>query len=230
MRVIVAEDVGLYREMLVETLTGAGFEVAGQAASADELIALVDAAPPDVVLLDIRMPPTYTDDGLRAALVIRSRHPDVAVVVLSQHGEAEYAVELVQALERGVGYLLKERTASAADLLDTIRRAAAGGVIIDPEVVARLIRRPRTTDPLRDLTEREREALALMAEGCSNQAIAGRMGIAVSTVEKHVTSVFHKLATSVDEEGGPAGDNARVRAVLTYLRHTGRVPEPEGRS
>jgi DNA-binding NarL/FixJ family response regulator len=229
-RVIVAEDVGLYREMLVETLAGAGFEVMGQAASADEVIALVDAEPPDVVLLDIRMPPTHTDDGVRAAIQIRSRHPDVAVVLLSQHGEADYAVELVQALERGVGYLLKERTASAAELVDAIRRVAAGGVVIDPEVVARLIRRPRPDDPLRELTERERETLALMAEGCSNAEIGRRMRIAVSTVEKHVTSVFHKLATSLDGDGVAAGDNARVRAVLTYLRHTGRMAGPEGHS
>lgn len=222
MRVIVAEDVGLYREMLAETLAGAGLEVAGQAAGADEVVALVDADPPDVVLLDIRMPPTYTDDGVRAAIRIRAAHPDVAVVLLSQHGEAEYAVQLVRELERAVGYVLKERTASARELLEVIERVAAGGVVIDSEVVTRLIRRPRVEDPLADLTEREREALALMAEGYSNAAIARRMGIAVSTVEKHATSVFHKLAANLDE-GDLAGDNARVRAVLTYLQHTGRI-------
>jgi DNA-binding NarL/FixJ family response regulator len=222
-RVIVAEDVGLYREMLVETLSGGGYVVAGQAGSADEVVALVDADPPDAVLLDIRMPPTYTDDGVRAALRIRERHPGVAVVLLSQHGEAEYAVQLVRELGSGVGYLLKERTASARELLDAIGRVAAGGVVIDPEVVTRLIRRPRAGDPLAELTQREREALALMAEGHSNAAIAGKMRIAMSTVEKHVTSVFHKLATSADPDGAAGGDNARVRAVLTYLQHTGRI-------
>src|SRR5262249_22286371 len=180
---------------LVATLAGAGLDVTAQAAGADEVVAMADADPPDVVLLDIRMPPTHTDDGVRAALRIRERHPDVGVVLLSQHGEAEYAVELVEKLERGVGYLLKERTASARELLDAIRRVAAGGVLIDPDVVTRLIRRPRVEDPLAGLTDREREALALMAEGHSNAAIAERMRIAVSTVEKHVTSVFHKLAT-----------------------------------
>jgi DNA-binding NarL/FixJ family response regulator len=222
-RVIVAEDVGLYREMLVETLAASGLEVAGQAGNAEDVVAMVDADPPDVVLLDIRMPPTHTDDGVRAALRIRERHPDVAVLLLSQHGEAEYAVQLVERLERGVGYLLKERTASARDLLDAIRRVADGGVIIDPDVVTRLIRRPRVEDPLRELTEREREALTLMAEGHSNAAIARRMRIAVSTVEKHATSVFHKLATSLVGDGAVSGENARVRAVLTYLHSTGRI-------
>jgi DNA-binding NarL/FixJ family response regulator len=226
-RVTVAEDVGLYREMLVETLTGAGLAVVGQAGDADEVVALVDTDPPDVVLLDIRMPPTHTDDGVRAALRIRERHPDVGVVVLSQHGEAEYAVQLVRELGSGVGYLLKERTTSARELVDAIRRVHDGGVVIDPEVVGRLIRRPRVDDPLADLTEREREALALMAEGHSNAAIARRMRIAVSTVEKHVTSVFHKLATSVDHDGPAGADNARVRAVLTYLQHTGRIIRSE---
>jgi len=221
-RVIVAEDVGLYRDMLVGTLAGAGLAVTGQAGTADEAVALVDSDPPDVVLMDIRMPPTYTDDGVRAALRIRSRHPGVAVVLLSQHGEAEYAVQLVRELERGVGYVLKERVAGAPELLDVIRRVAGGGVVIDPDVVMRLIRRPRVDDPLSQLTERERETLALMAEGHSNAAIATRMGIAVSTVEKHATSVFHKLATNLDG-AELAGDNARVRAVLTYLQHTGRI-------
>jgi DNA-binding NarL/FixJ family response regulator len=149
------------------------------------------------------------------------------VVLLSQHGEAEYAVQLVRELGSGVGYLLKERTTSARELVDAIRRVHEGGVVIDPDVVTRLIRRPRVDDPLADLTDREREALALMAEGHSNAAIARRMRIAVSTVEKHVTSVFHKLATSVDHEGPAGADNARVRAVLTYLQHTGRIVSSE---
>jgi len=226
--VIVADDSGLYRDLLVRTLTACGLDVVGQAGSADEVVALVDAGPPDVVLLDIRMPPTHTDDGLQAARRIRARHPEVAVMLLSQHGEVEYAVELVQELACRVGYLLKERTTGASELLEAIERVAAGGVIIDPEVVTRLIRRPRVENPLRELTERELEALALMAEGHSNAAIAERMRISTSTVEKHATSLFHKLAMSpagdgADGGGPTGGDNARVRAVLTYLRHTGQM-------
>jgi len=221
--VIVAEDSGLYRDMLVRTLTACGLDVVGQSGSADEVVELVDAGPPDVVLLDIRMPPTHTDDGLQAARRIRARHPEVAVVLLSQHGEVEYAVELVRELACGVGYLLKERTTSAGELLEAIERVAAGGVIIDPEVVTRLIRRPRAENPLEDLTERELEALALMAEGHSNSAIAKRMRISTSTVEKHATAVFHKLAMSPEGDGPTGSDNARVRAVLTYLRHTGQM-------
>jgi DNA-binding NarL/FixJ family response regulator len=221
--VIVAEDSGLYRDMLVRTLIAAGLDVIAQTGRADEVVTLVDAEPPDVVLLDIRMPPTHTDDGLQAARRIRARHPEVAVVLLSQHGEVEYAVELVQELACRVGYLLKERTTSAGELLDAIERVTAGGVIIDPEVVTRLIRRPRVENPLRELTERELETLELMAQGHSNATIAGRMRISASTVEKHVTAVFHKLAMSPAGDGPTSRDNARVRAVLTYLRHTGQM-------
>jgi DNA-binding NarL/FixJ family response regulator len=219
-RVIVAEDVGLYREMLVHTLTSNGVEVVGQAAGGDEVLALVAAYLPDVVVLDIRMPPTFTDEGLRAAVRIRRQWPDVAVVLLSNYGEVEYAVELVNELTDSVGYLLKERVASTHELLDAIDKVAHGGVVIDPEVVARLIKRLRADNPLRELTARELEALALMAEGHSNAAIARRMRIAVSTVEKYASAVFGKLAIGGDVER-PAGDNARVRAVLTYLRHSG---------
>jgi DNA-binding NarL/FixJ family response regulator len=216
--------------MLVQTLVGSGLDVIGQAASADGVVALVGADPPDVVLLDIRMPPTHTDDGIRAARRIRARHPGVAVVLLSQHGEVEYALQLVDELADRVGYILKERTTSARELLDAIERVVGGGVIIDPEVVTRLIRRPRVDNPLRDLTERELAALTLMAEGCSNAAIATRMRISTSTVEKHATSVFHKLAMSPSGNNTTDGDNARVRAVLTYLRHTGRISSPPHRS
>jgi DNA-binding NarL/FixJ family response regulator len=222
-RVIIAEDVGLYREMLRQTLVGNGLEVVGEAGCADEVVALVDAGPPDIVLLDIRMPPTFTDDGLRAALRIRERHQDVAVLLLSNYGEVAYAVRLVQELGDKVGYLHKERTASARELLDAIGRVVAGGVIIDPEVVARLIRRPRVDSLLEQLTARELEALALMAEGHSNATLARQMRITVSTVEKHVTAVFRKLALSPAGDIPVSSDNARVRAVLTYLRHTGRI-------
>jgi DNA-binding NarL/FixJ family response regulator len=228
-RVIIAEDVGLYREMLVHTLTGNGLEVVGQAGCVDEVVALVDTTSADIVLLDIRMPPTFTDDGLRAALRIRERHPDMAVLLLSNYGEVAYAIRLVQELGDKVGYLHKERTATARELLDAINRVVAGGVIIDPDVVARLIRRPRADSMLDQLTAREMEALALMAEGHSNAALAKLMRIAMSTVEKHVTAVFRKLALSPDADGPVSSDNARVRAVLTYLRHTGRIQAaPDG--
>jgi DNA-binding NarL/FixJ family response regulator len=222
-RVIIAEDVALYRDMLRQTLLDGGLEVVGEAGTADEVVALVDAGPPDIVLLDIRMPPTFTDDGLRAALRIRQRHPGVAVLLLSNYGEVEYAVRLVRELGDRVGYLHKERTAGAAELLDAIGRVVNGGLVIDPDVVARLIRRPRVDSPLTQLTVRELETLGLMAEGHSNVAVARRMRIAVSTVEKHVTAVFRKLALSPDGDIGIANDNARVHAVLTYLRHTGRI-------
>jgi DNA-binding NarL/FixJ family response regulator len=229
MRVTIAEDVGLYRDMLCQTLTGNGHEVIGRARTAEETVALVDADPPDVVLLDIRMPPTFTDDGLRAAVQIRARHQSLPVMLLSSYGEVDYAVRLVQELGDGVGYLLKERTASARDLLDAIDRVVCGGVIIDPDVVAKLINRPRVDNPLDRLTERELAVLAHMAEGCSNSAVAKRLRIATSTVEKHATAVFRKLALSSDADNGSdtdkvvVNDNARVAAVLAYLRHTGRI-------
>jgi DNA-binding NarL/FixJ family response regulator len=225
-RVIIAEDAGLYREMLLQTLTGHGFEVVGTAGSADEAVALADATSPDLALLDIRMPPTYTDDGLRAALRIRARQPRVAVLLLSSYGEVEYAVQLVRELPDRVGYLLKERTAGAAELVDAIRRVVAGGVHIDPDVVARLMRRPRADNPLGRLSERELQALALMAEGQSNTAIARSMRIEVSTVEKHVTAVFRKLP--LDFSTATGAENARVCAVLTYLRHTGQLAPASG--
>jgi DNA-binding NarL/FixJ family response regulator len=220
-RVILAEDVGLYRDLLRQTLTAAGIEVIGEAGQLDEAVALADADPPDAALLDIRMPPSFTDEGLRAALRIRARHPSVAVLLLSSYGEVEYAVQLVDELTNGVGYLLKERTASAADLVDALRRVAAGGVVIDPDVVTRLIRTPRLDNPLTRLTDRELETLGLIAEGLSNAAVAGRLRIQLSTVEKHVGAVFRKLV--LGPEPG-RDDNARVRAVLAYLRHTGRLP------
>jgi DNA-binding NarL/FixJ family response regulator len=223
MQVIIAEDAGLYRDLLCQTLVGNGIDVVGLAATADEVVALADACPADLVLLDIRMPPTFTDDGLRAAVRIRAHHPELAILVLSNYGEVEYAVRLVEEIGGSVGYLLKERTASSADLLDAIDRVCRGGMLIDPEVVARLIKRSRDASPLRLLTPRELEALALMAEGHSNAAVARRMRIAASTLEKHVTAVFRKLALGEEV----TAENARVRAVLTYLRSTGRMTEAE---
>jgi DNA-binding NarL/FixJ family response regulator len=222
-RVIVADDSGLYRDLLVHMLTGGGHEVVATARTADELMAVVEATAADIVLTDIRMPPTHTDDGLRAVLRIRERHPHLGVVLLSHHGEVEYAMQLVEAVPAGAGYLLKERATGAAELLDTIERVTAGGLVIDPEIVTRLMRRPRDDNPLRQLTERESQTLALMAEGLANTAIAARLKVTVSTVEKHATALFRKLCLSTDP-GDPSGkDNARVRAVLVYLRFTGQL-------
>jgi DNA-binding NarL/FixJ family response regulator len=227
MRVIIAEDVGLYRDMLCQTLANGGHDVIGQARTGEEAVVLVDADRPDIILLDIRMPPTFTDEGLRAAARIRASHADLPVLLLSNYGEVDYAVRLVEELGDRVGYLLKERTASCRDLLDAIDRVSSGGVLIDPDVVARLIKRPRVDNPLGRLTERELTVLALIAEGRSNAAVAKQLAIAVSTVEKHTTAVLRKLALSPDGDGPVTGDNARVQAVLTYLRHTGRITTPD---
>jgi DNA-binding NarL/FixJ family response regulator len=224
MRVVVADDSGLYRDLLVHTLTDGGHQVVGAAGSADELLVLVDATLPDIVLADIRMPPTFTDDGVHAALRLRARHPTVGVVLLSYHGEIEYATRLVEALHDRAGYLLKERATGARELLDTIDRVAAGGVVIDPDIVARMLARPRVDNPLHELTERERETLSLMAEGLGNAAIARQMRVTVSTVEKHASALFRKLGVGADATMMVGEDNARVRAVLSYLRHTGRLP------
>lgn len=220
---MIVEDVGLYRDMLLQTFAEAGHDVVGEAGAADEAVALVDRCRPDVVLLDIRMPPSYTDDGLRAALEIRDAHPELPVLLLSNYGEVEYAVRLVTELTDRVGYLLKERTASARELLDATDRVVAGGVIIDPDLVGRLLKRPRVGEPLRLLSERELQTLALMAEGHSNPAIAREMKIATSTVEKHANAVFRKLSLTTDAGESIPDTNARVRAVLTYLRHTGQI-------
>jgi DNA-binding NarL/FixJ family response regulator len=217
-RVIVADDSGLFRDLLIETLTSHAHTVVAQAGTADELETAADTVACDVVVTDIRMPPTHTDDGLQAGLRIHDRHPDVGIILLSLHGELAYAAQLIQAVPRGAAYLLKERATGARELLDAVDRVTAGSVVIDPDLVTRLMTRPRTDNPLRQLTSRESEVLALMAEGPSNYAIARRLGVAQSTIEKHATAIFRKL--QLDTEG--TGDNARVRAVLSYLRYAGR--------
>jgi DNA-binding NarL/FixJ family response regulator len=218
--VIIADDSGLYRDLLTHTLTSYGQEVVGEVGSADALLALVGATPCDAVLTDIRMPPTFTDDGLRACVQIRQRRPDVAIVLLSHHGEVDYAMRLLQEVPDRVGYLLKESAASALELLDTLDRVVAGGVVMDPTLVARLMHQPRSDNPLDQLTHRERQVLALMAEGLGNVAIARALHVTLSTVEKHATSIFRKLNIEV----GESRENARVSAVLHYLRYTGRLP------
>ena len=213
LRVLVADDSVLLREGLVRLLQESGFEVVAQAGDADDLLRKVGAHKPDVAIVDVRMPPDNTDDGLRAALRIRADLPQTAVLVLSQYIEEQYAMELIGEGYEGVGYLLKERVTDVEMLLDSVRRVAGGGSVIDPQVVSQILRRHRDHDPLEELSEREREVLGLMAEGRSNHAIAARLVISERAVEKHVTSIFSKLSLPPAED-----DHRRVLAVLTFLR------------
>jgi DNA-binding NarL/FixJ family response regulator len=212
-RVVVADDSVLLREGVVRLLEEQGFEVVGQAGDADELMRKVAAHEPDVAVVDIRMPPTNTDDGLRAAREIGRRHPDTGVLVLSQYVDQSYALDLVAGATGGVGYLVKDRVADVGRFADAVRRVAEGGSALDPQVLSRLVGRRRHGDPLAVLTAREREVLELVAEGRSNHAIAGQLVITERAVEKHVTRIFAKL----ELEPAP-GDHRRVLAVLTYLR------------
>jgi len=213
LRLVIAEDAVLLREGLRRVLTDAGLEVAGVAGDAAQLLQLVAAQRPGVVLADIRMPPTQTTEGLEAALEIRRRWPGTAVIVLSQHVETEHLFELLAGDARGIGYVLKERVADIAQFTGAICRVAAGESVIDPQVVARLVARPRQDGPLQTLTERELAVLALMAEGRSNQAIAAQLFMSPKTVETHVGNMFAKLGLLPAAE-----DHRRVLAVLTYLR------------
>jgi DNA-binding NarL/FixJ family response regulator len=213
MRVVVADDSVLLREGVVRLLEENGFEVVGQAGDAEDLIRKVRAHKPDVAVVDIRMPPTNTDDGLRAALEIRAELPDTGVLVLSQYVEEGYALDLVSESAGGVGYLLKDRVADVDRFVESVRRVADGGSALDPEVVSQLVGRARRDDPLDELTPREREVLELMAEGRSNNAIADKMTVTERAVEKHVTSIFGKLGLPPAPE-----DHRRVLAVLAFLR------------
>jgi DNA-binding NarL/FixJ family response regulator len=214
-RVVVADDAALLREGLAAGLVSEGFEVVGRAGDVDGLLAAVERESPDAVIVDVRMPPTHTTEGLAAAHIIRRRHPGTAILVLSQYVETRYALELLRDDPAGIGYLLKDGVSRLEDLADSVRRVVAGGSVIDPEVVARLLGRPRRHSPLDELTPREREILALMAEGRSNQGIAERLGLELKTVEGHVGQVFGKLGLEPAHE-----DHRRVLAVLTYLRVT----------
>ena len=197
-------------------LADSGFQVAAQVGDAAALLAAVDADPPDVCIVDIRMPPTNTTEGLEAALQLRVRHPSVAVLVLSQYVETRYAMELLARGADGVGYLLKDRVGDVSELLAAIRSVAAGRSVIDPTVVSRLVGRRRQVDPMETLSAREREVLSLMAEGRSNRAIGERMFLSPKTVETHVSAVFSKLGIE-----DTADDNRRVLSVLTWLRDGG---------
>jgi DNA-binding NarL/FixJ family response regulator len=212
-RVIVADDAALFRAGIGRLLADAGFDVTGQVGDAGALLDAVDRDPPDAVVVDIRMPPTHTTEGLDAARSLAERHPSVGVLVLSAHVEPHYAMQLVESGASGTGYLLKDRVADPGELVDAIRRVAAGGVVIDPGVVARLVGRARARNPLDALSEREREVLAAMAEGRSNQAIGERLFLSPKTVEAYVHSVFGKLGLHQ-----AADVNRRVLAVIAYLR------------
>jgi DNA-binding NarL/FixJ family response regulator len=212
-RIVLADDAVLLREALSAALAAAGFEVVGQAGDVPELMRLVAQERPDVAVLDVRMPPTHTTEGLEAARQIRTTYPRIAILVLSQYVETRYAVDLLREDPAGVGYLLKDRVTRVADLADAVRRVAAGGSVIDPEVVARLLGRQRGHSALDELTPREREILGLMAEGRSNQAIADRLVLELKTVEGHVRAIFSKLGLEPTAE-----DHRRVLAVLAYLR------------
>jgi DNA-binding NarL/FixJ family response regulator len=203
----------LLREGIVRLLSESDLEVVGQAGDAEDLLRKVGAHKPDVVIADIRMPPDNTDDGLRAAIEIRDRHPGIGVLVLSAYVEEAYALELVSDDASGIGYLLKDRVADVDGFIDSVRRVGNGGSALDPEVVSRLLGRTTRTDPLGELTDREREVLELMAEGRSNKAIAAELVITARAVEKHVTSIFGKLNLEPTDE-----DHRRVLAVLTFLR------------
>jgi DNA-binding NarL/FixJ family response regulator len=212
MRVVIAEDAALFREGLVRLLQDRGHQICAAVADGDALLAAATRHRPDVAVVDVRMPPTHTDEGLRAALELRRRHPETGVLVLSQYIETRYAARLLEGNASGVGYLLKDRVADVAEFADALARVAAGGTALDHEVVSQLLGARRHTHGLAALTPREREVLSLMAEGRSNAGIAATLVISAGVVEKHVASIFAKLRLPPAE-----GDNRRVLAVLRYL-------------
>jgi DNA-binding NarL/FixJ family response regulator len=213
MRVVIAEDSVLLREGLVRLLTDAGCAVVASVADGPSLVAAVEEHRPDISVVDVRMPPSFRDEGLRAALEARRRVPGTPILVLSQYVEERYAAELLASGAEGTGYLLKERVAEVADFVAALQQVAAGGTVLDPEVVSQLVVRRRQNDRLGTLSEREREVLALMAAGRSNSAIAKALVVTAGTVEKHVNSIFTKLGLDPTD-----GDHRRVLAVLAYLQ------------
>jgi len=212
-RVVIADDSVLVREGIVSLLTRAGIDVAAQVSTPDELLAEVDTAPPDVAIVDIRMPPTYTDEGLKAAHEIRRRHPDVAIMILSQFVEAGIATRLLAEDPGRLGYLLKDRVTAPAEFVDALERIVEGGSALDPQIVSGLLGGGASRNGVDRLTAREREVLELVAEGLTNQAIADRLDIALRSTEKHVSSIFTKLG--LPDTGG---EHRRVLAVLRFLR------------
>jgi DNA-binding NarL/FixJ family response regulator len=223
MRVILADDAVLVREGLARLLTEHGFQVAAQAGTAEQLLEQVSALNPDVAVIDIRMPPTYTNEGLIAAQAIRSNHPQTATLVLSQYVEPDYALKLLESSGGGVGYLLKERIVHVGELAEALRTIAAGGTIVEPTLVQELLATPHRVDPLSELSAREREVLALMAQGRTDRGISQQLFVTRKTVEAHVRSILRKLDLPND-----ASENRRIHAVLTYLRPqaTSTAPPP----
>jgi serine/threonine-protein kinase len=213
MRLVIADDSMLLREGLARLLVDAGFEVVGKAETAPELLRRVEASAPDVAIVDIKMPPTHTDEGIVAAQQIRRDHPSVGVLVLSQYLESRYAMRLLEDVPERAGYLLKERVSDIAVLTDALKRIDEGECVIDPTIVSRLMRRPRERDPLDGLTAREREVLGLMAEGRTNNAIGRALFLSGKTVEAHVHQIFQKLGLEQSTD-----DHRRVLAVLAFLR------------
>ena len=212
-RVVIGEDEVLLREGIAGILERAGMDVVAQTGNADDFLRRAQAHRPEVAVVDIQMPPTRTDDGLRAAIHIRSEHPCTRVLVLSQYVEERYAVDLIGECAEGVGYLLKDRVGDLDEFADAVRRVGEGGSVLDPEVVTRMLARPRHQNPMDELSPRERDVLELMAQGRSNQGIAEKLWITESAVEKHVTAIFEKLGLERDFE-----DHRRVLAVLAFLR------------
>jgi DNA-binding NarL/FixJ family response regulator len=215
LRVVIGEDQVLLREGITRLLTDAGLDVVAQAPDATDLLRKVAAHRPDVAICDVQMPPDNTDDGLRAAMTIRRRHPSIGVLVLSQFSDERYALDLIGDDASGVGYLLKDRVGDVESFVDAVRRVAAGGSALDPQIVAQMVGRRRRDDPLAALSPREHEVLALMAQGRSNQGVADALHVGVAAVEKHVTRIFAKL-----DLGHGADEHRRVMAVLTLLRAT----------
>jgi DNA-binding NarL/FixJ family response regulator len=212
-RVVVADDSPLLREGVAHVLAESGIEVVAQVGDATALLGAIERTRPDLAIVDVRMPPTQTDEGARAAVEIRSRHPDVGVLLLSQVIEAQYALTLLSEHPHGFGYLLKDRVLAIDDFIQSVERVAAGGTAIDPDVVSQLLGRRREDDPLDELTPREREILSLMAEGRSNRGICQQLFLSPKTVESHVHNIFAKLGITAAED-----DHRRVLAVLAYLR------------
>jgi DNA-binding NarL/FixJ family response regulator len=212
-RVVIADDSVIVREGIVALLTRAGIDVAGQASNPDELMDEVDAHRPDVAIVDIRMPPTHTDEGLRAAHAVRERHPGIGILILSQYVEVGIATRLLAESPEGLGYVLKDRVADVAEFTGTLERVAEGGSALDPQIVSQLLSAEHRNGPLAALTPREREVLELVAEGRSNPSIAEHLGITLRSTEKHVSSIFAKLDLSAG-----SGEDRRVLAVLRFLR------------
>ena len=213
MRVVIADDSRLLREGIASLVRDEGIEVVAQAADADELLAAVDEQRPDAAIVDIRMPPTQTDEGIRAAHELRRRHPGMGIVLLSQHVEVGVATRLLAQAPERLGYLIKDRVSDPADFAASLRRVAAGGTALDPQVVSGLLADPEATGPLRSLSKREREILELVAQGRSNKAISERLAITQGAVQKHVSTIFNKLGLPAGED-----DDRRILAVLAYLR------------